>query len=215
MFVSTCHFARGGNFSSLAFGYTFGLHSYTYVTREYRVVHLVAKYSLMTSNYKSRNNMNFLHFSTILISMSTKGCSRPDRSSCKERVSGRPVVREKVHGVLCIHHSVVFVAIQHMWIRPLMLVVSRVQLQSLRRAPLRKGGGDLLDGVKHLSGAERGGLSLHIEELCKNTPAKFRKSLSTCSAASPKIALWRNISTRHSPNLAGMFLHNSVQGVSD
>ena len=52
-------------------------------------------------------------------------------------------------------------------------------------------------------------------ESCKNTPAKFRKSLSTCSAASPKIALWRNISTRHSPNLAGMFLHNSVQGVSD
>ena len=47
-------------------------------------------------------------------------------------------------------------------------------------------------------------------ELCKNIPTKFRESLSKCSAAHPKIALWHNISASYSPNLAGMFLHYSV-----
>ena len=46
--------------------------------------------------------------------------------------------------------------------------------------------------------------------MCKNIPAKFRESLSKCSAAHPKIALSHNISVRHSRNLAGMFLHYSV-----
>ena len=53
--------------------------------------------------------------------------------------------------------------------------------------------------------------TLHLStELGKNIPPKFRDSLSKCSAARPKIALWRNISDNHSPNLAGMFLHFSV-----
>ena len=44
----------------------------------------------------------------------------------------------------------------------------------------------------------------------KNIPTKFRESPSKFSAVHPKIALWRNISTSHSRNLAGMFLHISV-----
>ena len=47
-------------------------------------------------------------------------------------------------------------------------------------------------------------------ELCKNITAKFRESPSNYSAAHPKNALWRNISASHSRDLAGMFLHDSV-----
>ena len=48
-------------------------------------------------------------------------------------------------------------------------------------------------------------------ESCKNIPDKFRESHSKSSAAHPKIALWSNISTRHSHNLAGMYLHFTVE----
>ena len=47
-------------------------------------------------------------------------------------------------------------------------------------------------------------------KLCKNIPAKFCESLSKCSAAHPKIALWSNISACHSQNPSGMFLQYSV-----
>ena len=51
-----------------------------------------------------------------------------------------------------------------------------------------------------------------VPGLCKNFPAKFRESHTKCSAAHPRSAQWRNISASHSPNLAGLFLHYSVQG---
>ena len=35
-----------------------------------------------------------------------------------------------------------------------------------------------------------------VTELCKNIPPKFWESPSKCSAVQPKIALWRNISTK-------------------
>ena len=50
--------------------------------------------------------------------------------------------------------------------------------------------------------------------LCKNIPAKFWESLSKCSAAHHKNALWRNISANRSQNLAGMCLHYSVHVMS-
>ena len=48
-------------------------------------------------------------------------------------------------------------------------------------------------------------------ELRKNIPVEFQESLSKCSAAHPKYALWRNISASQSRNLARMFFHYSVQ----
>ena len=47
--------------------------------------------------------------------------------------------------------------------------------------------------------------------LCKDIAAKFRESPLKRSAAHPKIAQWQNISAIHSWNMAGMFLHDSVQ----
>ena len=40
-------------------------------------------------------------------------------------------------------------------------------------------------------------------KLFKNIPTKFRESPSKCSAAHPKITLWRNIPASHSRNLVG------------
>ena len=48
-------------------------------------------------------------------------------------------------------------------------------------------------------------------EFCKNIPAKFGESPSKCYDVQPKIALWHNISESNSQNMAGMFLHYSVQ----
>ena len=63
-------------------------------------------------------------------------------------------------------------------------------------------------GAASLDDAANGLPSRSNTGLCKDIPINFQKSLSKCSTAHPKIALWSNISS--SRNLDGMFLHYSV-----